>query len=120
MTVEITIQVPDALRQQLERFRERLPEVLERGLREMLAEGRGDFQDENAIIELLTSQPTPEQVLDIHPSPELQARVSELLHRNKKGELARHEEAELERYLMLEHLVRLAKAHAYKQLAARP
>jgi hypothetical protein len=120
MTVEITIQVPDALRQQLERFRERLPEVLERGLREMLAEGRGDFQDENAIIELLTSQPTPEQVLDIHPSPRLQARVSELLARNKEGELARHEEAELERYLMLEHLVRLAKAHAYKQLAAQP
>lgn len=120
MMMEITIQVPDALRQQLERFREHLPEVLERGLREMLAEGSSDFQDENAIIELLTSQPTPEQVLDIHPSPELQARVSELLDRNKEGELIRQEEAELERYLMLEHLVRLAKAHAYKQLATQP
>ena len=85
--MEITIQVPDLLRQQLERFSERLPEVLERGLREMVAEGRGGFQDENAIIELLTSQPTPEQVLDIHPSPELQARVSELLDRSKGGSL---------------------------------
>lgn len=120
MTVEITIQVPDALGQQLQRFRERLPEILERGLREMLAERQGDFQDENGIVELLTSQPTPEQVLDIRPSPELQARVSELLDRNKEGELISQEKAELERYLMLEHLVRLAKAHAYKQLVAQP
>jgi hypothetical protein len=118
MTVEITVQVPDMLGQQLRRFRERLPEILERGLREMLAEKPGVFQDENAIIELLTSQPTPEQVLAIRPSSELQARVSELLGRSKDGELSRQEETELERYLTLEHLVRLAKAHAHKQLVA--
>jgi hypothetical protein len=118
MTVEITVQVSDVLGQQLRRFRQRLPEILERGLREMLAEEPGEFQDENAIIELLTSQPTPEQVLAIRPSSELQARVSELLGRSKDGELSRQEETELERYLTLEHLVRLAKAHAHKQLAA--
>ena len=118
MTIEITIQVPDVLGQQLRRFRERLPEILGRGLREMLAEKPGEFQDENAIIELLTSQPAPEQVLAIRPSPELQARVSELLGRSKEGELSRQEETELERYLTLEHLVRLAKAHVHKQLAA--
>jgi hypothetical protein len=118
MTVEITVQVPDMLGQQLRRFRERLPEILERGLREMLAEKPGEFQDENAIIELLTSQPTPEQVLAIRPSPELQARVSELLGRSKEGELSRQEETELERYLILVLLVRLAKAHSHKQLAA--
>ena len=33
MTVDITIQVPDMLGQQLRRFRKRLPEILERGLR---------------------------------------------------------------------------------------
>jgi len=125
MTVEITIQVPDTLGQQLQRVRERLPEILERGLREVLAERAlteksKDFQDENAIMELLTSQPSPEQVLSIRPSPGLQACVSELLRRNKEGELSHQEEAELERHLTLEHLVRLAKAHAYKQLAAQP
>ena len=117
MTVDITIQVPDTLGQQLRRFHEHLPEILERGLREMLAEKPGEFQDESAIIELLTSQPTPEQVLAIRPSPELQTRVSELLGRSKGGELSRQEETELERYLTLEHLVRLAKAHAHKQMA---
>jgi hypothetical protein len=97
-----------------------LPEALERGLREMIAEQgehSGHWQDENAIIELLTSRPNAEQILVIRPSPELQARVSELLARSKIGGLSRQEESELEHYLMLEHLVRLAKARAYPQLA---
>ena len=42
--------------------------------------------------------------------------MSELLERNKSGSISRTEEAELDRYLLLEHWVRLAKAHAYKQL----
>ena len=116
--VEITLQVPSALEQQLQRFQDRLLEIIERGLHEIMAEQAGSFQDESAIIELLTSRPTPEQILSIRPSPELQARVSELLARSKAGELSRQEELELERYLTLEHLVRLAKAHAYQQLVA--
>jgi hypothetical protein len=124
VTVEFIVQVPNVLGQQLQRVRERLPEILERGLREIasetsVAEKSRGFQDENAIMELLTSQPSPEQVLSIRPSPEFQARVSELLRRNKEGELSRQEEVELERYLTLEHMVRLAKAHAYKQMATR-
>ncbi|MBI3360311.1 MAG: hypothetical protein HY023_04295 [Chloroflexi bacterium] len=118
--MQITIEVPDTLWRQLQNLKGRLPEILERGLREMSAEGSNGFKDENAIMELLASQPTPEQVLAIRPSSEFQARVSDLLYQSKQGELSRQQETELERYLMLEHLVRLAKAHAYQQLAARP
>ena len=66
---------------------------------------------------LLVSQPRPEAVLAIRPSPELQARASELLQRSKQGQLSAAEAAELERHLMLEHLVRLAKAQAYRPRA---
>lgn len=118
MAMEITIKVPETLGRQLQPLRERLPEMLERGLREILAERSGDFQDENAIMELLTSQPKPEQVLAIRPSPEFQARVSELLGWSKDRVLSRQEQVELERYLTLEHLVRLAKAHAYRQMTS--
>lgn len=116
--MEISVQVPSALGQRLHHVRERLPEILERGLREIVdeipvAEKSSGFQDENAIMELLTSQPSPEQVLSIRPSPKLQRRASELLRRNKEGKLLRQEEIELERYLTLEHIVRLAKTHAY-------
>jgi hypothetical protein len=118
MTLEITISVPDALGQELEQFRDRLPEALERGLRELVAETLAGTQDESQIVGLLASQPTPEQVLAICPSPELQERVNELLAQSKRGALTAKAQAELERHLMLEHLVRLAKAHAYRQLHA--
>jgi len=116
MSVQLTISVPDALGRQLEQFRGRLTEVLERGLRELTVENESQAQDENEIMSLLVSLPAPEQVLSIRPSPEMQARVSILLAQNKRGELSRGEEVELERYLMLEHLVRLAKLHAYRQM----
>jgi hypothetical protein len=67
-------------------------------------------------MEILTSNPTPEQVMALCPSPKLQDRGSALLARSKRGELSRQEEAELERYLLLEHQVRLAKTHAAQHL----
>jgi hypothetical protein len=116
MTVSITFQVPPELAHRLRPFRERLPELLEKGLRAATLEDEDEHQDEAAIMEVLTSNPTPERVLALRPSPRLQARASALLAQSKQGELSRQEEAELERYLMLEHLVRLAKAHAAQRL----
>lgn len=118
MTVEITIQVPDRLRGPLEQVSDRLPEVLERGLREVLAEDAVVAEDERAIIAVLTSQPTPEQVLALRPSMELQAHVTELLERSKQGQLTASEAVDLERYLLLEHLVRVAKTQAYHRLSS--
>ncbi len=69
---------------------------------------------------LLASQPTPDQILAIRPSTEFQTHVSDLLAQSKAGTLAQKGEAELERYLTLEHLVRLAKAHAYGQIRQQP
>jgi hypothetical protein len=117
--MEITIRVPDDLGQQLRQYQNRLPELLERGLREVAVEGTLPFQDESTVLEVLASQPSPEKVLGLQPSPELQTRVTALLDRGKRNELAPQEEAEMERYLVVEHLVRLAKAHAYKVLAAQ-
>jgi hypothetical protein len=116
MTVEITIQVPDELGQELQQVQDRLPEVLARGLREVLAESQPSSLDEQAIIEALTSQPTPAQILALQPSPELQRRVSTLLQHKKQGVLITSEAAELKRYLLLEHLVRMAKARALQHL----
>lgn len=120
MSVAITIEVSNTLEQRLRPYRHRLPEVLERGLRELATDQSVALPDEDAVIELLVSQPTPEQVLAMRPSPELQARVSKLLARNKEGTLSRQEESELDRYLTLEHLVRLAKSKASAQLATTP
>jgi hypothetical protein len=116
MTMQITIEVPNHIGQQLMQFEDRLPELLERGVRELLQESVAVFDDEQTIIAVLASQPTPEQVLAIQPSPAFQNRVNELLAENKAGALSRQEELELERYLIVEHLVRLATINAYRQL----
>jgi hypothetical protein len=120
MTIEITIQVPDTLGHQLQQLQERLPEVLERGLREILTEEVTEPHDEQSIIAVLTSQPTPEQVLAIRPSPELQTRARELQERSKQGTLTTQEQTALDRYMLLEHMVRIAKANAYRRMAKQP
>lgn len=108
--------MPDALGHDLRQVQDRLPEVLERGLREVLAEAQPMLPDEQAVVELLTSQPTLAQILALQPSPALQQRVSELLQRKREEGRSSAEAAELERYLFLEHLVRMAKARALQQL----
>lgn len=42
--------------------------------------------------------------------------MAELIVREKTGNLADDEKAELDHYLMLEHLLRLAKARAYQYI----
>lgn len=120
MAISLHIEVSETLGQQLQTMQDRLPEILERGMRDLLAEQTSSFHDAAEIIAVLASQPTPEQILDIQPSPALQSRVRELLVRNQQGVLTSQEQAELQQYALLEHLVRMAKAHAYKQLAHKP
>lgn len=114
--VQITIQVSDELIEQLQPFKDRLPEIWERGLGELSGDTAATRLDEQEIMVLLASQPTPEEILAIRPSESLQQRVSELLAERKKGALSIQEETELERHLTVEHLVRLAKTNAYAQL----
>jgi 16S rRNA C1402 (ribose-2'-O) methylase RsmI len=114
--MQITIEVPDRIGEQLKQLGDRLPEALDRAFQELTFTETTTYQDDSQIVELLASQPSPEIVLAIRPSPALQARMSELLAQNKSSTLSRSEEVELDRYMLLEHWVRLAKAHAYKNL----
>jgi 16S rRNA C1402 (ribose-2'-O) methylase RsmI len=115
-SMQIILEVPDRLAEKLQQLGDRLPEALDRALQELTPLETISYQDELQIVELLASQPSPEVILAIRPTPALQTRMSELLDRNKSGTLSRSEEVELDRYLLLEHWVRLAKAHAYKHL----
>ena len=118
MTVEVTIRIPDILEKQMRRFQNRLPEILERGIYDLLVEeaNGGRTMDELAVMDILASQPTTEEILALKPSSDLQARVSNLLAKAKEFPLSQGEETELDRYLMLEHLVRLAKVKALSQI----
>jgi 16S rRNA C1402 (ribose-2'-O) methylase RsmI len=89
------LEVPDRLGEQLQQLGNRLPEALIHALQELTATETTVYQDDSQIVELLASQPTPEVVLAIRPTPALQARMSELLAQNKSGTLTRSEEIEL-------------------------
>ena len=68
---QITIDIPDDLAQRLQPGQTQLSQVLELGLQEFQHQQHSsNFLDEQAIILLLASQPTPDQVLNIRPSSE--------------------------------------------------
>ena len=64
------------------------------------------------IIDFIAAGPTSEDVARFRPSPEAQRRVDELVGREKDGGLSADEKAELDHFLELEHILRMAKAKA--------
>lgn len=70
------------------------------------------------IIDFIAAGMTPESLLDFQPSEVVKERVEDLIFREKTGNLSTDEKTELEHYLMLEHLLRLAKARASQYIPA--
>ena len=64
------------------------------------------------------SRTTPEAVTLFHPSPEAQLRVAELIEWGKESSLSPEDKAELDHFMELEHILRMAKAKA-RQILAR-
>ncbi len=113
----ITVQLPDELAMRLKGQEERLPEILELGLREIRGDQHEGFESVTEILEILASLPSAEEVLGLRPSAKLGARVNELLSKNRDVGLDEHEQREWERYEYLEHIVRMAKANANRRLS---
>ncbi len=64
------------------------------------------------LVDFLASGSTPRDVAEFHPSQEAQERVAELIEREKESELSGEETAELNHFLELEHILRVAKVKA--------
>ncbi len=70
------------------------------------------------FIEFITSSPTLEQIADYHLSETAEARVDYLLEQNNSGDITTDELVELDDYLRIEHLIRMAKIRAHEKLNA--
>jgi len=68
------------------------------------------------IIDFLAAGTTPTSLITFRPSEAAKQRVAELIQREKSEGLTAEEQVELEHYLQLEHLMRLAKARARRYL----
>ena len=68
------------------------------------------------IIELIAAGTTPQSVINFQLSEAAKERLSDLIYRSKTQGLTQEEKSELDKYLVLEHIMRLAKARAYKYI----
>lgn len=64
------------------------------------------------IVDFIAAGTTPESVARFEPSRETKDYVADLIHKEKTSELTPEEASDLDHYLKLEHLMRLAKARA--------
>ncbi|HKI31903.1 MAG TPA: hypothetical protein VKA46_08540 [Gemmataceae bacterium] len=116
--MEMTLTIPDELATRLHSEKDRLPQILELGLRE-LHSTPPTYEGLSDVLEALARLPTPEEVLALRASPGLQDRVEALLEKNRSAGLSPDERREWEQYQYVEHLVRIAKAEAALKLAGR-
>jgi hypothetical protein len=65
------------------------------------------------VVDFIAST-NPAKVLVFKPSDEAKQRVSDLIEREKLGELNQDEISELDYYMKIEHLMRMAKIKARK------
>lgn len=69
------------------------------------------------MIDFIASGTTPEAVVQYRPSAQAQQRLEELLAAAEDGQLTPEQQAELNHFLELEHILRMAKARALQILA---
>ena len=111
--VQITIEVPEALAEQLSAVGNRLPEVLARGLIEPSSLLHETYR---SVLEFLANNPSPEAILNFKLTPQTQERISELLDENRTGQLTTAESAELDEYAYINRLISMLKARALKDV----
>ena len=68
------------------------------------------------FVDFIANGTTPQAVVDFQPSTETKEQVADLIRRQKTQSLSPEETAELNHYLQIEHLMRLAKARARQRL----
>lgn len=70
------------------------------------------------IVDFIAAGTTPETVIDFQPSLEAQQRLAALIELKKADTLSPEEGAELDHFMELEHILRMAKARA-RQILSR-
>ena len=71
-----------------------------------------EFRAYDEVFDFIAAGPSSANVADFRPSESTRQRVADLIAREKTSALSAEETSELEHYLQLEHLMRLAKARA--------
>ena len=68
------------------------------------------------VINFIAAGTDPRKTIAFRPSEDVRDRVADLIDRERDGDVSSAEKSELDHYLQLEHLMRLAKARAHDYL----
>jgi hypothetical protein len=106
---QITIEVPEALAQQLAVVKDQLPDILAREFRSSPPLSNEVYR---YILKFLATTPSEEAILNFRLTSAMQERAAELLERNRADQLTSTEATELDEYMYINDLVSLLKARA--------
>ena len=82
------ITVPGEFVPRLQLHRHQLTRILRLGLRELEAKPSSYFDGLSDVLEFLANLPTVEEVLNLRPSPQLQAQLEQLLEKQRIQDLS--------------------------------
>lgn len=68
------------------------------------------------VIDFIAAGTSPQSVITFRPSNAIKKRVADLINKEKTIGLSSDEKSELEHYMQLEHIMRLAKVRARQHL----
>jgi hypothetical protein len=70
------------------------------------------------VVDFITAAPQPAEIVNYRPSAAMQAHLEVLLYKKQNDLLTDDDRQELEQYMLIEHLMRMAKARAKQRMAA--
>lgn len=68
------------------------------------------------LIDFIAAGVSPEQIVAFRASETTRERVANLIYQEKTAGLSKEERSELDHYMQLEHIMRLAKARAQQHI----
>lgn len=68
------------------------------------------------IIDFIAAGASPQDIIAFQPSKKIKQRIADLIYREKENLLSPEEKSELDHFMQIEHIMRLAKARAHQHI----
>lgn len=121
----ITVEVPDEVAARITPLRDRLPDLIAQAVEELpigqppnAVHLSSTYPVFDEMLDFLASGPTSRQIVEHKVSPVLQERLEELLDKNREEGLTDAEQAELDAFRRVNHVMILLKARARRAAPA--
>jgi hypothetical protein len=122
--IELTVQLSNEVAARLAPVQHHLPHLLQQIAQSVPVDRPAESTSNpptaypiyNEMLDFLVNAPSPQEIIDFKASTAVQSRLGELLIKNRESTLTESEQAELDAYEQVEHIVTLLKAKAYAQL----